>query len=81
MNRETSDNAEEIKREVAPIITTTSVSALRAVEYYKNNEGEYRIIVFFANDIRMNMSVRQANELSNKLAFAIQDIDNVEKGI
>jgi len=80
MNRETIDNAEEIKREVAPIITTTSVSALRAVEYYKNNEGEYRIIVFFANDIRMNMSLSQANELATKIGFTLQEID-VEKGI
>ena len=80
MNRETIDNAEEIKREVAPIITTTSVSALRAVEYYKNNEGEYRIIVFFANDIRMNMSLSQANELATKIGFILQEID-VEKGI
>jgi len=80
MNRETIDNAEEIKREVAPIITTTSVSALRAVEYYKNNEGEYRIIVFFANDVRMNMSLSQANELATKIGFILQEID-VEKGI
>ena len=80
MNRETIDNAEEIKREVAPIITTTSVSALRAVDYYKNDEGEYRIVVKFANDIRMNMSLSQANELATKIGFTLQEID-VEKGI
>ena len=80
MNRETIDNAEEIKREVAPIITTTSVSALKEVDYYKDDEGKYRIVVKFANDVRMNMSPSQANELATKIGFTLQEID-VEKGI
>lgn len=78
--RENADNVDMVREQVG-VITSMSIVAKddMTINTYKFSDGEDRIVVMFGNDVRLNMSIEQANELSLKLGFVLQDLEREAK--
>lgn len=81
--KETIDNVEQLKEEIGqeficpPLIAAYQFLFLDKITH-ENFGGKDAVIVSFGkgnNVIRLNLSIEQANELSIRLGFVLQDIE------